>query len=81
MFEQVDNQEEEKQHYLFVGPEGRWRVGPDVASFSGSVLKHQQKNAALPPKTGWLYYLDDNWTEDESLQLITNTEAKGIKFN
>ena len=72
VFEQVDKQEEEKQHFLFVGPDGRWRVGPDVASYSGSVLKHPKKNARLPPKNGWLYYLDDKWKDAESLSLTIN---------
>ena len=77
VFEQDNKQEDEKQHYLFVGPDGRWRVGPDVTSYSGSVLKHTQKNAKMPPKTGWLYYLNDEWNEDKLLQIITNKEVGG----
>ena len=44
VFEQVEKQEDEKQYFLFVGPDGCWRVGPDVSSYSGSVLKHPKKN-------------------------------------
>ena len=44
VFEQVEKQEDEKQYFLFVGPDGSWRVGPDVTSYSGSVLKNTKKN-------------------------------------
>ena len=78
VFEQVEKQEDEQQHYLFVGPDGCWRVGPDVASYSGSVLKHPKKNSKLPPKDGWLYYLDDKWNEAESLRVTVNVkDGKG----
>ena len=77
VFEQVQKQEGEKQYFLFVGQDGCWRVGPDVSSYSGSVLKHPKKNKNLPPKAGWLFYLDDKWNKDESLQLITKNDEQG----
>jgi len=72
VFEQVEKQENETKFFLFVGPGGCWRVGPDVASYSGSVLKHPKKNVKTPPKSDWLYYLDNKWHKDEDLQLIMN---------
>ena len=80
VFEQVDKLEDEHQYFLFVGPDGRWRVGPDVTSYSGSVLKHPKKNAAMLPTTGWMYYLDDSWLEDKSLLLMKHPEGKGTKL-
>ena len=50
VFEQVEKQGNENQFFLFVGPGGCWRVGPDVASYSGSVLKHPKKNVKTPPR-------------------------------
>ena len=44
VFEQAEKQVGGKQYFLFVGPDGCWRVGPDVSSYSGSVLKHPKKN-------------------------------------
>ena len=77
VFEQAEKQKGGKQYFLFVGPDGCWRVGPDVSSYSGSVLKHPKKNKNLPPKAGWLFYLDDKWNKDESLQLITKNDEPG----
>ena len=77
MFEQVEKQGDEKQYFLFVGQDGCWRVGPDVSSYSGSVLKHPKKSKRMPPKAGWLYYLDDKWNNDETLQLMTENDEPG----
>ena len=77
VFEQAPKQDGGKQYFLFVGQDGCWRVGPDMSSYSGSVLKHPKKNKKMPPKAGWLYYLDDKWNEDESLQLITKNDEPG----
>ena len=77
VFEQVQKQDGVKQYFLFVGQDGCWRVGPDVSSYSGSVLKHPKKNKKMPPKAGWLYYLDDKWNEDECLQLIKKNDEPG----
>ena len=56
VFEQVEKQEDEKQYFLFVGPDGCWRVGPDVSSYSGSVLKHPKKNTKESHPTKILFH-------------------------
>jgi len=61
VFAQVARQRGEKQFYLFVGRDGLWRVGPNLASNSGSELKNKKKNEATPPSDGWLYYKDNKW--------------------
>merc|ERR1719397_145356 len=65
-----------EKYYLFVGPNGCWRVGPDVTSYSGSVLKNPKKNKKVPPKSGWLYYLNNKWNKDESLELVEYKEVE-----
>ena len=59
VFEQVEKQEDEKRYFLFVGPDGCWRAGPDVSSYSGSVLKHPKKNTKEShPKKIYFIILD-----------------------
>ena len=64
VFAQVARQRDEEQFYLFVGRDGLWRVGPNIASYSGSELKNKKKNEATPPRDGWLYYRDNKWVRD-----------------
>jgi len=64
VFAQVARQRDEEQFYLFVGRDGLWRVGPNLASYSGSELKNKKKNEATPPRDGWLYYRDNKWVRD-----------------
>jgi len=64
VFAQVARQRGEKQFYMFVGRDGLWRVGPNLASYSDSELKNKKKNEATTPSDGWLYYRDNKWVRD-----------------
>jgi len=79
VFKQAIQEVGNNEYFLFVGPDGTWRVGPDINSYSGSLLKHpkpwREETPNLPPKYGWLYYLNNKWNEDDSLQLIVNVKS------
>ena len=59
-----------RDEYLFVAPDGRWRVGPDTSSFKGTGFKSSQKPAPdTPPRTGWQYWLDGEWLDDDTINV------------
>jgi len=74
VFEKVVRQKDghKQPFFLFVGPDGRWMVGPYVNSYSGSVLKSSKKDSQTPPATGWYYHHGNKWRKDEALQVTVN---------
>ena len=67
-----------QDEYLFVGPNGYWRVGPDTSTFKGTHFKNPQKPAPdSPPRHGWQYWLDGDWLDDDTI----NIEFSGATFN
>ena len=55
--------------YLFVGPNGNWRVGPDTSTFKGTHFKNPQKPTPdTPPKTGWQYW-NEEWLDDDTIKV------------
>ena len=63
--------------YLFVGPNGSWRVGPDTSTFKGTHFKNPQKPTPdTPPRTGWQYW-NEEWVDDNTIKV----EFSGADFN
>ena len=55
--------------FLFVGPNGAWRVGPDTSTFKGSHFKYPQKpTPATPPRSGWQYW-NEEWLDDDTIRI------------
>ena len=55
--------------YLFVGPNGYWRVGPDTSTFKGTHFKHPQKPTPdTPPRSGWQYW-NEEWLDDDTIRV------------
>ena len=55
--------------YLFVGPNGNWRVGPDTSTFKGTHFKNPQKPTPdTPPKTGWQFW-NEEWLDDDTIKV------------
>ena len=53
--------------YLFVGPNGNWRVGPDTSTFKGTHFKNPKKPTPdTPPRTGWQYW-NKEWLDDDTI--------------
>ena len=61
----------ETETYVFVGPNGYWRVGPDTATWRGSLLKYPKKSPTPPnpPATGWNYWTF-RWEEDADMKFL-----------
>jgi len=61
---------EDGDQFLFVGPTGAWRVGPNIKSWKGTGLKNPESPTPdTPPVTGWQYW-DDSWVDDTCIQLL-----------
>ena len=59
----------ENEEYVFVGPNGYWRVGPDTTSWRGSHLKYPaHPTPDKPPSKGWNYWAN-KWEKDPHIQL------------
>ena len=57
------------ERYLFLGPAGYWRVGPDSRTYKGTGLKYPAKNpASYPPLTGWQFW-NNGWRDDDQIAL------------
>ena len=58
--------------YLFVGPNGYWRVGPDTSTFKGTHFKNPKKptpvSGVVPPRTGWQYW-NEEWLDDNTIRV------------
>ena len=55
--------------YLFVGPTGAWRVGPDTSTFRKTSLKNSRKpTPSTPPRSGWQYW-DEEWLSDNTIKV------------
>ena len=69
----------DKKQFLFVGPFGSWRIGPDTKGFTGSGLKNIHKSAN-PPTTGWQYRHRGKWIKDSSIEAILNIKGNKEDF-
>ena len=55
--------------YLFVGPNGAWRVGPDTSTFKGTHFKNPKKPTPdTPPRSGWQYW-NEEWLDDDTIKI------------
>ena len=55
--------------YLFVGPNGYWRVGPDTSTFKGTHFKNPKiPTPDTPPRTGWQYW-NEEWLDDNTIRV------------
>ena len=63
------------RQFLFMGPLGNWRVGPDTSTFTGSGLKNTQKSAT-PPETGWQYQHQGKWVHDNTMRATLKSKGK-----
>merc|ERR1719402_540317 len=63
--------------YLFVGPNGSWRVGPDTSTFKGTHFKNPEKPTPdTPPRSGWQYW-NEEWVDDDTIRV----GFSGANFN
>ena len=69
-------QHSDGDQFLFVGPTGAWRVGPNIGSWKGTGLKNPEKpTPSTPPSTGWQYWTY-RWVNDTTIKVIpTGTDV------
>ena len=68
------------ERYLFLGPTGYWRIGPDTRTFKGSGLRFPEKNPTLPapPFSGWQFW-DGRWKDDFDI-IFDTTGRQNLKI-
>ena len=74
VYEQNVNNNSTKQ-FLFVGPLGNWRVGPDTSTYIGSGLTNSKRSPS-PPKNGWKVQHQGIWFEDVTLRAELKSMGK-----
>ena len=74
VYEQNEMKTNIKQ-FLFVGPFGNWRVGPDTSTYKRSGLKNT-KRSATPPRTGWQYHNQWRWVKDDAIRTTLKAIGK-----
>ena len=52
----------------FILEYGYWMVGYDITG--GGWMQSEEAGLLTPPRTGWLYAVNEGWTSDDILQLI-----------
>ena len=61
--------------YLFVGPDGSWRIGPDFTTYKKTSFKNPEQPATgNPPRTGWQYW-DGKWMDDDDTIEVVDAGA------